>query len=149
MRRGGRGRLTAFAVISIIPQLQVQECHFCLGPSMATPHANDVSGSEWFHTARVVFRVGSGGEGGSSPKAGGEEGESVSIELHSGRHVYFIGAMGETSLKKVQVKAVQGDSAATILRICAGLWKSFRLAKMNSKLYWQAYYLMRGNGDFS
>ena len=116
---------------------------------MAEPHAKDVSGCEWFHTARVLLRVGSGGEGGSSPKAGGEEGESVSIELHSGRHVYFIGAMGETSLKKVQVKAAQGDSAAAILRILAGLWKGFRLAKMNSKLYWQAYYLMRGNGDVS
>ena len=109
----------------------------------------DVSDSGWFHTAHVAFQVGSGGEGGSSPKTGGEEGESLSIELHSGRHVYFIGAMGETSLKKVQTKALQGDSAGTILCICAGLWQDFRLAKLNPTLYAKAYYLMRGRGDFS
>ena len=116
---------------------------------MVNFHAEDVSGSEWFHAAGVAFGVGSEGEGGSSPKAGGKEDEGVSIELHSGRHVYFIGAIGETSLQKVQVKAVPGDSAVTILRICAGLWKGFPLAKMNKTLYDKAYYLMRGRGDFS
>ena len=90
------------------------------------------------------------GEGASSPKAGeGEAGESFAEETKSGRHVYFVGAIGETSLTKVQVQAVKDDSAGTILRILAGLWKEFRLAQTNATLYAQAYYLMRGRGDFS
>ena len=108
-----------------------------------------VSGSEWFQLARDVFRVAGGGEGGSFPEAGREEDERFSIETISGRHVYFIGVTGETSLTKVQVEALQDDSAGTVLRICAGLWKEFRLAQTNSTLYAQAYYLMRGRGDFS
>ena len=108
-----------------------------------------VSGSEWFQLARDVFRVAGGGEGGSFPEAGREEGERFPIETISGRHVYFIGATGETSLTKVQVEALQDDSAGTVLRICAGLWKEFRLAQTNSTLYAKAYYLMRGRDDFS
>ena len=116
---------------------------------MAKPHAQDLSGSKWFHTACVACRLGSGGEGGSSPEAGGQDGESVAIELQSGHHVYFIGAIGETSLQKVEVEAVEGDSAGIILRIVCGLWESFRLFKMNTTLYHKAYYLMKGRGDLS
>ena len=57
---------------------------------MPQQHAVDVSSCEWFHTARVVFRVGSGGEGGSSPKAGGEEGES-SLGTVNKFHNAFLG----------------------------------------------------------
>ena len=116
---------------------------------MAKFQAKDVSGSECFHSACVAFGVRSGGEGACSPKIGGKEIGCVSIELQGGIHVYFIGAIGETSLKKVKTKAVQGESAGTILRICAGLWEGVRLFKMNSTLYHKAYYLMRGRGDFS
>ena len=57
---------------------------------MAKPHVQDVSGSEWFHTARVACRLESGGEGGSSPKAGGEEGES-SLGTVNKFHNAFLG----------------------------------------------------------
>ena len=70
---------------------------------MANPQANDVRCSAWFRVACGVFRVAGEGEGASSPKAGeGEAGESFAEETKSGRHVYFVGAMGETSLRKVQ-----------------------------------------------
>ena len=57
---------------------------------MPQQHAVDVSSCEWFHTARVLLRVGSGGEGGSSPKAGGEEGES-SLGTVNKFHNAFLG----------------------------------------------------------
>lgn len=66
--------------------------------------------------------------------------------------LYFIGAVGKSSLGKVSARAVPPEKAGTLLHACEQLWKEMQFNKINQAQYGRLYHLTHtttGRGDFS
>ena len=106
---------------------------------MAALHAADLTSSFWYRVAKQT--LGHAGEGGES-FLDAPEGSYLQLNI-DGRHLYFLGAMGASSLHK-EVTQVLPARAGTLLHACYGLWQDLGVnrasPRKNNRIYHKMLY---------
>ena len=119
------------------------------GSSAAIHHSAKLISGDWLGILKQTLGCKiEGGEGGESlPTAPKDQ----LLNACDGQ-LYFIGAVGKSSLGKVSARAVPPEKAGTLLHACEQLWKEMQFNKINQAEYGRLYHLTHtttGRGDFS